>query len=175
MNFENEYQLSKIPADKLEFIWKAVNARRLQWDNLLWQIPLLSITGEAFLFIIILGQTTSYFSRNLSAVLAFIVSAASLQLFARQRASEIHDSYLLEAIEKELLGNSIHGKPYELSRQKFVAEELRKRRPRNIFDFSVQKLNSRRSYPIWMVVFFSFLFSAALCLILNIWDGGIFL
>ncbi len=174
MDFDEYYDLSNVPADKLDFTWRAVNTRRLQWDNLLWQIPLLSITGEAFLFSIILGSTTPYFSRNLSSVLAMIISAASLQLFARQRASEMHDAHLIEAIEKRMLGYSIHGERFVTSKEEFVKNELRKKHPNSVFDYLVQKLNSRRSYPIWMIVYLAFLLSAALCLVLNIFHCGIF-
>jgi hypothetical protein len=174
MDFDEEYGLSTLSMDALEFVWRAVSIRRLQWDNLLWQIPLLSVTGEAFLFLIILGDRTSYFSRNLSSILSMIVSTASLHLFARQRASELHDSFLLEAIEKRNLGFSFHGEKFKDSREKYVTHELRSRSKWNIFDLSVQKLNGSRAYPYWMIVFFAFLTAALLCLILNIFDSGIF-
>jgi len=186
MNFDEEYDLSGLSKDDLGFAWRAISVRRLQWDNLLWQIPLLSVTGEAFLFLIILSDKTSYFSRNLSSILSMLVSTASLHLFARQRASELHDSYFLEAIEKRYLGFSLHGEKFMESRATFVKHELRSKSKRwkvfelrsrskwNIFDFSVQKLNGSRAYPFWMVVFFAFLITALLCLILNNTDSGIF-
>jgi hypothetical protein len=30
-------------------VYQAVAARRLQWDNLVWQVPVLSLTAQAFL------------------------------------------------------------------------------------------------------------------------------
>ncbi|MER6612681.1 hypothetical protein [Streptomyces xantholiticus] len=36
-------------------VYQAVAARRMQWDALLWQVPALSLTAQAFLFTITLG------------------------------------------------------------------------------------------------------------------------
>lgn len=174
MDFDEEYALSKITEEKLEWLWRAVNARRLSWDSLLWQIPLLFVTGEAFLFIIILSDSTSYFSRNLSSLLAMIVSIASVQVFARYRASELHDAEFLAAIEKRLLGYSVHGQSFRSSRNKYVEEELGKKHRRNPFAYFTQKLNSIPSFPIWMSMFIFFFGSSVLCLVLNILDVGLF-
>ncbi len=75
---------------------------------------MLSITGEAFLFIIILGDKTSHFSRTLSSFLGMMLPAASLLLYARHRASEVHDAHLLGALEERFFGHSFHGKSFEI-------------------------------------------------------------
>jgi hypothetical protein len=53
-----------------EIVYQAVVARRLQWDNLVWQVPLLSLTAQAFLFTIALGSGTTMVARCISAGLS---------------------------------------------------------------------------------------------------------
>jgi len=49
------YGLDALGNVELSEMHQIINARRMQWDNLLWQVPLISITGESFLFTIILN------------------------------------------------------------------------------------------------------------------------
>ncbi|MBW4077041.1 MAG: hypothetical protein HIU84_00720 [Acidobacteria bacterium] len=43
--------------------YTVVDARRQQWDNLLWQTPTMALTGEAFLLTISLARSTSQMGR----------------------------------------------------------------------------------------------------------------
>ncbi|MEO8709796.1 MAG: hypothetical protein ABI400_12170, partial [Lacisediminihabitans sp.] len=44
-------------------VYSAVVARRLQWDNLLWQVPAVSFTAQAFLLNVSLAPNSSIFAR----------------------------------------------------------------------------------------------------------------
>ena len=43
----------------------ALATRRLQWDNLLWQVPILGLTAQAFLFTIALDPGSTRFAVSL--------------------------------------------------------------------------------------------------------------
>src|SRR5487761_2531122 len=67
--------------------------RRQQWDTLLWQMPTMALTGEAFLFTILLGGSTSQAGRIVASILALVVAIASLHSLSAHRLSELADSH----------------------------------------------------------------------------------
>lgn len=77
-------------------VYQAVVARRMQWDTLLWQVPTLSLTAQAFLFTIALGTDTTRVSRTIAAVLSIVISCLSVTLMARHRQAELSDAHWLE-------------------------------------------------------------------------------
>lgn len=81
-------------------VYAAVAARRTQFDNLVWQVPVLSITAQAFLVTISLGADTSPVVRTISCVLSLIVSFLTVQIFTRHRQAEITDAHWLEEYKK---------------------------------------------------------------------------
>jgi hypothetical protein len=85
-------------------MYLAIAARRTQFDNLLWQVPVLSLTAQAFLFTVALGADTSRTARIIAAFLSLIVTFLTLQLFTRHRQAEITDAHWLERYEMETLG-----------------------------------------------------------------------
>lgn len=58
-------------------VYAAVAARRTQFDNLLWQVPVLTITAQAFLFTIALGADTQPVARIISCVLSLLITFLS--------------------------------------------------------------------------------------------------
>jgi hypothetical protein len=93
-----------------EVVYQAVVTRRLQWDNLLWQVPILSLTAQAFLFTIALGAGSSPVARTMAAVLSIIVTGLSVTLMARHRQAELADAAWLEEYEKRLTEDlRVHG------------------------------------------------------------------
>ncbi len=93
--------------------YQVVASRRQSRDSLLWQVPVLSLTAQAFLFTIALGST-SRFARLLAAGLALAASLASIQLMVKHRGHEQSDSERLEAFEKQQAARGfcvIHGRP----------------------------------------------------------------
>lgn len=91
--------------------YQVVAARRLQWDNLVWQVPVLSLTAQAFLFTIALGGDSTRAARVISSVLSLVVSALCMSLMARHRQSEIMDAHLLADHEAQKWGikPTLHG------------------------------------------------------------------
>lgn len=79
--------------------YQILAARRVARDGMLWQTPTLSVTGQAFLFSIALGSDTGAEARMIAALLAFVVSLASIQLMAKQRYFEVRNSKLLRLYE----------------------------------------------------------------------------
>ncbi|AII07504.1 MULTISPECIES: hypothetical protein [Rhodococcus] len=103
-----------------EALYRVVAARRLQYENLLWQVPALSLTAQAFLFSIALGQGVDTWARIFSAVLALNLSVISIMLMASHRQAEIRDVQWLDRFEQDELGAGDWGphgaafrKPYE--------------------------------------------------------------
>ncbi|WP_147258788.1 hypothetical protein [Pseudonocardia hierapolitana] len=97
-------------------MYSAVAARRTQFDNLMWQVPILSITAQAFLFTVSLGADTSQAARVISSSLSLIVTVLTLQLFVRHRQSEITDAHWLEEREAQLNSSAFHGRSWQSAR-----------------------------------------------------------
>ena len=78
--------------------YSAVAARRTAWDTLLWQVPVLSLTAQPFLFTIALGGADPW-GRMIAAFLSLDISIISIMLMGRHRQAELHDAHWLEAFE----------------------------------------------------------------------------
>ncbi len=91
-------------------IYQTLGARRLGYDSMMWQVPALSFTAQAFLLTIALGGGIGV-SRLTSAALALIIALISMQLMAKHRFNEEIDSRLLEAFERRLDIEGIFGCP----------------------------------------------------------------
>ncbi|GHH64216.1 hypothetical protein GCM10017772_00230 [Promicromonospora soli] len=76
-----------IDPDERRLIYATVTARRLQQDSLVWQVPVLSLTAQAFLYTIALGPESSGFARIVSAVISIVITVLSVTLMARHRWS----------------------------------------------------------------------------------------
>jgi hypothetical protein len=81
-------------------VYTAVALRRAQFDNLLWQVPVLSMTAQAFLFTISLGPDTTPTARVITCLLSLVMTFLPLVLFTRHRQSEITDAHWPEAYER---------------------------------------------------------------------------
>jgi len=82
-------------------IYALVEGRRLQWDNLLWQVPVLGFTAQAFLFSIALSPDTTSLARVIVMTLSVVITFLSMTLMARHRQAELTDSHWLERYEAE--------------------------------------------------------------------------
>ncbi len=101
-----------------DHIYSAVAARRLQWDNLVWQVPVLSLTAQAFLYTVELGGDTTRTARVIAAVLSITTVFLCTTLMARHRQAELFDAHWLERVESSVLGhgNEVHGYAFALKR-----------------------------------------------------------
>jgi hypothetical protein len=69
--------------------YQIASPHRQSYDNMLWQTPIVSLTGLAFLFLIALNHDTSLFARFLASVLALMTSSVSAQLWASIRTENV--------------------------------------------------------------------------------------
>lgn len=85
--------------------YQVVAARRASYDTLLWQVPVLSLTAQAFLFTIALAADTEPLARVVAALLSIVATVLSMLLMGKHRMNEIHDAEWLAVFERE------HGLP----------------------------------------------------------------
>ena len=93
---------SSLDPNVLAAVYQSLTARRLGYDTLMWQVPVLSLTAQAFLLTIALGTASRPAARLTAAILSFVVAVISLQLMAKHRHNEEIDSRLAERLEREL-------------------------------------------------------------------------
>lgn len=96
-------------------LYQLVATRRLHWDNLIWQVPVLSLTAQAFLFTIALGADTSRFARVIAASLSLVVTFLSITLMARHRQAALADQKWLEQYDEDHrpeLVQQVHGQTF---------------------------------------------------------------
>ena len=91
--------------------YEIVAFRRMQYDALMWQVPALSLTAQAFLLTISLGSESSRTARVGTALLAALTAVISVQLLAKHRRHENIDSVWLERYELEHEMLSVHCRP----------------------------------------------------------------
>jgi hypothetical protein len=99
-------------------LYEIVAQRRLQWDNLVWQVPVLSLTAQAFLFTIALSAGNGQYARAVASALAFAAAILSMLLMSRHRKGEITDAHWLRAYEEANFGRSFHGSPWQEARDR---------------------------------------------------------
>ncbi len=123
-----------------------VAQRRAQWDALLWQMPTMAVTGEAFLFTIALGAHTSQLGRIAASAVALVVSGATLHSLASHRLSELTDSRWLLEHESERGASALHGLSWRERRRRVVDEQ---RRSDSLTDRLVARSSRWRSIVVW--------------------------
>lgn len=96
-----EYQVSQ---------YEVVANRRVAGDSLLWQAPVLSLTAQAFLLTIALGNSDPQ-SVFISSLLGAITALASIHLMWKHRYFELRDSMWLERVEIKLQIAQVHRRP----------------------------------------------------------------
>lgn len=107
-------------------LYALVAARRSQWDLLLWQVPVLSFTAQAFLFNISLGGTSSRTARIVASLLSALMAYLSIALMARHRQEEIADARWLEKHEPDVYPDCerVHGKAWRMRRDEISRPDL---------------------------------------------------
>ena len=120
--------------------------RRQQWDTLLWQMPTMVLTGEAFLFTISLGAQTTQTGRIIAATLSLLVAVASLHSLASHRLSELTDSAWLHEFELTHEVPALHGLSWRGRRQSIVASQ---RGSSSATDRLISRTGTMRSIVVW--------------------------
>lgn len=95
----------------LAAMYQALTSRRLGYDFLIWQTPVLGLTAQAFLFTAALSHDSSRTARGIAAGLAFLAGVISLQLMGKHRHHEILDSKLLASFERRNELYRLHAPP----------------------------------------------------------------
>lgn len=98
-----DLDLKEISTDQYKVICDKVN----NFNNLLWQIPAVSLTAQAFLMQIVLGEG-GCLSRRIAAFLSVCSAIACSQLMAKHRYYEKAYTVLLSSIEIEKKILNIH-------------------------------------------------------------------
>lgn len=96
--------------------YQVIAARRLQWDNLVWQVPVLSMTAQAFLFAIALSHGDRL-NRVIAAGLSLVLTFLSITLMGRHRQAELTDADWLDRYEQVHFPSSLHGESFQVARQ----------------------------------------------------------
>lgn len=133
-------------------IYSAVAARRVGFDTMAWQVPIISLTAQAFLFTIALGADSTAVARTVAAGLSVLVSALSIVLMARHRQADIADAKWLLKVErsrKRDLDMSAHSDPW------------RKRRDETDIGRGFNFLKKVRTFYIWELGLLVFLLVGA--------------
>ena len=157
---EHEPKTTKTPVE----IYEAVAARRTQFDNLVWQVPVVSLTGLAFLFTIALSGDSSQLGRAIAAGLAFMASVLSMRLMSRHRQAEIADAHWLRDYEVGLGAAPAHGPAWAERRNTIDAARKRWHRP----------FSSGSGYDDWMIGFGLFALAAVAIFVINLVSPGSF-
>ncbi len=144
--------------------------RRQQWDTLLWQMPTMALTGEAFLFTISLGGSTSQTGRIVASILALVVAIASLHSLSAHRLSELADSQWLH--EHELLHGAfeVHGVSWRTRRMAVIQDQLHSSK---LTDRLVARTYRFRSIEVWFWTMILIALTATSVLIMAIVAPGL--
>jgi hypothetical protein len=143
-------------------LYDMVSQRRLQWDSLLWQVPVLSLTAQAFLLTIALSPGTKQFPRALASALAFVAALLAMQLMARDRQAELTDARWLREYEEANFGVSFSGRHAREARTQLdiLGQAEAAGRPTRALRFMLRPLaNALASYGgllVWMYGFLIF-------------------
>jgi hypothetical protein len=100
--------------DANETVYEAVNVRRIAFDNLMWQVPALGLTAQAFLLTITLDEDDGFVARLVAGGLGLAMSIISAQLMLKHRQNEEIDRRLLELMEASNGWQRVHAHPREL-------------------------------------------------------------
>jgi hypothetical protein len=103
-------------------MYAVVAARRSQFDSLLWQVPVLSLTAQAFLFTIALDPDTTRFARTIASLLSLVVTFLTVQLLTRHRQAEITDAHILQSWEISAEVVTVHGTAWRDRRKEESAD-----------------------------------------------------
>jgi len=82
-------------------VYVALATRRSTFDSLMWQVPAICLTAQAFLFTIALGSSSPPSARYTSSALALVIAFVAMQTMAKHRYNELTDARMLEAMERQ--------------------------------------------------------------------------
>ncbi len=140
--------------------YTSLSERRRHFDALFWQIPALSLGGQAFLLSIALNNSSRTTARVLSALLGIFIAFVSLASLSRIRLYEFTITKMLVKTEDELFGYSFsdtqsaewidaNNRAAEMIKEPGDTKKLRVRN--KIMHKTYSFLHPVRSYPVWVL------------------------
>jgi hypothetical protein len=157
--------------------YEVVAARRVAYDQLVWQTPVLSLTAQAFLYQIAYGNEVACTGRLVAAFLICFVSLASIRLMVKHRAMEVQASKMLEEFESSRQPDA-HLAPLD---QKFFLVHARPRLPNckgcngkgcQLGETWIERLvatqASKSSYVTWLCLLFSFFLGGVISILVTL-------
>jgi hypothetical protein len=125
--------------------YKILSARRISYNNLVWQTPAIASAAQAFLLSVALNPLIKGIVPIVIAFFSFLVGLASIQLLIRHRHLERMDSDLLKKYEETTPGCSvIHGPIKDCPPSE------------NWFESLTAWIANQRSGPVWIAVLTGF-------------------
>ena len=103
------------PVELTAALLQVASYRRYVTDQMMWQVPVLSLTAQSFLLTIAFGSG-SRAGRAISAGLAAVAAVAAVQLLLKHRYNEETASRALERLEREHHLTVIDGRPDDVQR-----------------------------------------------------------
>jgi hypothetical protein len=86
--------------EEMLVMYQVVAARRQNFDSMLWQVPALSLTAQAFLLAISLGSGSGHLATIAAGLLSAVTALMSVQLLQRQRLHELADARWLHNFDR---------------------------------------------------------------------------
>jgi hypothetical protein len=94
--------------EEMLVMYQVVAARRQNFDAMVWQVPALSLTAQAFLLVIALGPGSGHLARIAAGMLSAVTALMSVQLLLRHRLHELADARWLHDFEESRGWEQIH-------------------------------------------------------------------
>ena len=136
--------------------YNSLGDRKRHFDSLFWQIPSLSLGGQAFLLSIALNSSTHKTEKILAAVLGVFIAFVSLASLSRIRLYEFTITNMLIETEHKLFGYSFTDT--ESSEWSKAQKQTSKGKKKKIISqrlFSV--LHPVKSYEVWVITLLLFI------------------
>lgn len=147
--------------------FNTLHDRKRHFDNLFWQIPSLSLGGQAFLLNIALDDKSAPTAKVLAATLGIFIAFVSLGSFSRIRLYEFTVTNMLNETEEELFGYRFTDttsaewkdaleKTTQQLKPRFKKRDSDKNAP--ISNWLFARLHPLKSYGIWVLTLMLFIF-----------------
>ena len=158
--------------------------RRRHFDSLFWQIPALSLGGQAFLLSIALDSGSRGAARLLSALLGIFIAFVSLASLSRIRLYEFTITKMLVKTEKEIFGNSFsdtNSEEWISANNQAAGKGIGVVPPThsNLFKKIMHKVFSRlhpvRSYEVWVLTQILFILVGFLIIYVSVTKNPMFI
>lgn len=131
--------------------YNSLSERRKHFDALFWQIPALSLGGQAFLLSIALNNSSRTTARTLSALLGIFIAFVSLASLSRIRLYEFTITKMLVEAEVKLFGYSFSDNKSEEWKDAWNRAAEIPRQGNKIMHKIFSRLYPVQSYPIWVL------------------------